>query len=78
MNYHFLFEIWDSIKGYIPVKEQYDAALSLVELFDEHGLCDGIIHETGLDRPLSLAIEDYFEKEEDEEEEDDDDGSPNW
>jgi hypothetical protein len=77
MNYHFLFEIWDSIKGYVPAKEQYDAALSLVELFDEHGLCDGILHESGLDRPLSLAIEDYFGEEE-ELEEDEDDGNSDW
>lgn len=77
MNYHFLIEIWDSIKGYVPAKEQYDAALSLVELFDENGLCDGLLEETGLDRPLSLAIEDYYGEEE-EYEDDRDSNDSDW
>jgi len=61
-------DIWSAIKPYLNPKEKFDAALQLVEVFDDHGLTESFEEEHVSDRSLQKALNEYFgldEKEDD-------------
>jgi hypothetical protein len=65
----FLSDVWAAIKPYLNPKEKFDAALQLVEVFDDHGFTDGLEDDT-FDRTLQKAIKEHFGIEDEEKSDD--------
>lgn len=70
MNDELITDVWNELKVYIPVKERFEAADKLVEIFDDHGLSDGLEAGIGFDRALKSAVRNRFDIEETDEEDD--------
>lgn len=72
-NADLIIELWSRLKPHIPQKERLEVADLLVNVFDDHGACDGLEDQAGLDKELNAAVKSYYSI--DEEIEDDDDDS---
>jgi len=59
-NVDLIVDLWSRIKPYIPVKERADVADSIIAVFDDFGMTDGLEKEQGLDKELKTAIKDYY------------------
>jgi len=59
-NTDLIIDLWSRIKPYISNKERPDAAESVISVFDEYGMTDGIEKEEGLDKDLKSAIKNYY------------------
>lgn len=71
MSADLLVELWDNLKPFISSKDRMDAADVLVKFFDENAMLDGAEFQTGFDKFLTAAIEEYVEHPDNEDEYDD-------
>lgn len=66
-------ELWSRLKPFIPAKERLDVADVLVEVFDEHGMADGLEDQVDtLDKTLAAAVTSLYGLDADELEEEND------
>ncbi len=60
-NNELIMELWSRLKSHIPPKERLEVADLIVVVFDEFGLADDLVDESGdLDKELRAAVRSHF------------------
>ena len=61
-----LFEMWENLKSYIPVKDRLEAGEVFIRMLDDSGMSsDDIEILVDGDNTLQAALDNFFEDEED-------------
>jgi|DEB0MinimDraft_6_1074348.scaffolds.fasta_scaffold417900_1 hypothetical protein len=66
-------EMWNVLKPYIPQKERFDAAYSMIDFYDTNGDIEELRESDILDSYLAKALNEYLDEELDDDDEDEDD-----
>ena len=71
-NVDLIVDLWSRLKSHVPVKERLEVADLIVNVFNDHGMADGLEEEEGLDKELKAAVKSYYSDDDEDDEEDDD------